>query len=222
MLTQEERNEIVQIFEKTGNITEVRRRAGHSRNTVKRIISNVSNKKVGRPANNSPAAVRRIKRFVEKEVRAGHKVTAKIIKENLKLDSSLRTIHTLLKENGITYEVTKRQLPLSRSQMVYRANFAKKHLDQKTNFCKWIFSDRKRFSFDGPDYLACYGTYNARLKRIKRQAGGGSVMALGAIFSNGNIKVNTFHGPLSKWVVQGGTASRTTAPFTLPRKLPTF
>ncbi|CAD5213805.1 unnamed protein product [Bursaphelenchus okinawaensis] len=189
MLTQKERGEIADCYKMTMSIKEVERRTGHSRNTVRRVIRNVPTKQVGRPEKIDAATFRRIRRFVEKEVRAGHKVTAKIIKENLNLGVTRRTINIALKKNGSTYEIVKRRLPLSPSHLVCRMNFAKKHLDLKTDFSKWIFTDEKKFSFDGPDNMASYGTPNARLKRIKRQMGGGSVMVLGAICSNGNIKI---------------------------------
>ncbi|CAD5218301.1 unnamed protein product [Bursaphelenchus okinawaensis] len=194
MLTQKERDQIADCYKMTMSIKEVERRTGHSRNTVRRVIRNVPTKQVGRPEKIDAATFRRIRRFVEKEVRAGHKVTAKIIKENLNLGVTRRTINIALKKNGITYEIVKRRLPLSPSHLVCRMNFAKKHLDLKTDFSKCIFTDEKKFSFDGPDNMASYGTPNARLKRIKRQMGGGSVMVLGAICSNGNIKIKVVNG----------------------------
>ena len=63
---------------------------------------------------------------------------------------------------------------------------------------KVIFSDEKRFTLNDPDNLGTYLYKNCenikKQSRTKRFNGGGVVMILGAISSNGNLKVKIIHG----------------------------
>lgn len=163
------------------------------RRTVGRILHNEtqSNGKVrGRPKKLSKRTRRLIRRHVEAEVRAGRRVTSLSIKEKLHLEFvSRETIQRTVKQDEILYRIAKKKLPLTAVQRQKRVNFARRHLLSGTDFSRWIFSDEKRFSLDGPDNFGSYGTDNVELSRIKRHMGGGGVMVLDAISSKGHLLI---------------------------------
>jgi hypothetical protein len=146
-------------------------------------------KLMGRPKKLSRRDQSRIKRHVVKEVNAGRRVTSRTIKQDLNLDVSRWTIQRSLKRNKVLYKLAKKKLPLTKSHRQTRLNFARRHLINRTDFSRWIFSDEKRFNLDGPDNMMSYGTENAQLERIKHQMGGGGIMILGAISSKGNLLI---------------------------------
>lgn len=192
MLTEEKKTEIRAQYTILKSYRKVAEKCKVDKDTVARIINGTNHKTgklMGRPKKLSRRDQSRIKRHVVKEVNAGRRVTSRTIKQDLNLDVSRWTIQRSLKRNKVLYKLAKKKLPLTKSHRQTRLNFARRHLINRTDFSRWIFSDEKRFNLDGPDNMMSYGTENAQLERIKHQMGGGGIMILGAISSKGNLLI---------------------------------
>lgn len=193
MLTEEKKVEIQAAYAILRSYSKVAAHCHVGRSTVWRVIKNVSRskgKRRGQPKKISKRTLRLIVRYIQTEIRAGHRVTSRSIKDGLNLGSVSRsTIRRTVRTVGILYKIAKKKLPITAKQRLNRINFARRHLLSGTDFSRWIFSDEKRFSMDGPDNLGSYCTGNAELNRIKRQMCGGGVMILGAISSKGHLLI---------------------------------
>ena len=99
---------------------------------------------------------------------------------------------------GFYYGFVKKQYRYTDNNYKERANFAENHIRNETDFMKVIFSDEKRFTLNSPDNLGTYFYQDSvninKQSRTKTFNGGGGVMILGAISSNGNLKVKIIHG----------------------------
>lgn len=96
-------------------------------------------------------------------------------------------------QHNVTFTIKKKKIELTPKHKEDRLSFAKQHVQQHTNFEKWIFSDEKRFSLDGPDNNGSFEILGTPSPiRSRRQQGGGAVMIFGAVASNGKLflKVN--------------------------------
>ena len=189
MLSDAKRAEIFDLYARDANITKVARDAGVDRKTVRKVLSGHKPMKPGRKRQLSDRQLNLMRRSIIKKVRGRHRVIAQIVKNDSKLDCSLRTIQRGLKSKSVTYENTPKKLPLTACHKQKRVAFATEHIGKKTNFKEWIFSDEKRFSMDGPDSFGSYGYGDVRLPRVKRQQVGGGVMTLGAICNNGKMLI---------------------------------
>ena len=85
----------------------------------------------------------------------------------------------------------KEKAPLSKHHKNASLDFAQKHLAECTNWRDVVFSDKKKFNFNGPDGYK-YFRHNLRQEPqifSKRQFGGGSVMVWGAIAAGGTTPI---------------------------------
>lgn len=195
MLSEEKKSEIRAEYAFLKSYAKVAKKCKVGTSSVERVVRN-ENRKLGKPLGRSlkinKRQIRQIKRHVTSEIHFNHRVTARSINISLDLNISIRSIQRVLKKNNMLYRIVKKKLPLTKIHRQNRINFARRHILAQTDFSKWIFSDEKRFSLDGPDNMGSYCTENAELNRIKRQLNGKSLTILGAISSKGNlfIKVN--------------------------------
>ena len=127
----------------------------------------------------------RIKRVCENLVENNERVTSQKIQKNCDLEVSIRTIQRTLKKMRYTYKKAKVELVLSRTHQEARVEVGRKWIRNRVDWSKVVFSDVKRFSFDGPDYLATYAREMEPVRKNRRQQGGGSVMMWGVLPSSG-------------------------------------
>lgn len=197
MLTEKEKKKIQFQYRKLKSYVKTAEKCKVSKNTVVRVIKNLdrkTGKKMGRPKKVHRRQLSMINKFVKVERKQGHRITGHIIEENFTLDCSNRTIRRALAKSNLSYKNVPKSLPLTDKHKQARLNFATQHVTDRTDFSLWIFTDEKRFSLDGPDSWGSWCTEGEDLERKKHQSGGGSIMILGAISSNGNltIKVSFF------------------------------
>lgn len=142
----------------------------------------------------TPREERLIKREIKRLQGSNQKVFASKIRTNCKIEAKVRTVERSLKALGLTYKRIPLQNPLRPHQIKRRAQLAEKWIEENLVSQNLVFTDEKRFSFDGPDnWFSWYDPYNPPT-RIKRQLGGGSVMVWGATLSTGEIIVQRVDG----------------------------
>lgn len=125
---------------------------------------------------------------------SGEKVTAKKVKEKCELDVSVRTVQRKLHEIGLKYAKIKKRITLTRKHKEARLESAKRWITNHVDFKKVIFTDEKRFKFDGPDGWCTWSRKGEPVILNKRQMGGGGVMVWGMVFPNGNLWLEWLKG----------------------------
>lgn len=112
----------------------------------------VIHKRTGRRKLLNPISSRQIIRHV-KEFGS----SASTIKTELCLKVGVRTIQRVLhKSNEMTYLKMKKKARISEAQIDQRIKFSITYQTWNTEWKRTIFSDEKRFNFDGPDGFAYY------------------------------------------------------------------
>ena len=162
-----------------------------SKSTVEYMLKTNSERKKKRWRKRSigKRTERRMKRTVTRLLTFGEKVTRKV-KEKCELDVNVRTVQRTLHRIGLKYAKAKKKITLTKKHKGPRLECAKKHVD----FKKVIFTDEKRFKFDGPDGWCTWSRRGEPVVLNKRQMGGGGVMVWGMIFANGNIWLEWLKG----------------------------
>jgi hypothetical protein len=159
MYSEEKRQEIRDIYSKLESIRKTAKEAHVSNDTVFRIIHNktsVKGKPLGRKNALDDTQRMLIKKFVISEIQQGKIVNSRIVENEFKYEVHRRTITRELNIMGFYYDFIEKELPLKKENCVSRLEFAKTHIHQSTNFKDDIFSDEKRFSYDGLDNMGSY------------------------------------------------------------------
>ena len=166
-----------------------------SKSTVECMLKTNSErkKKKGRKRSIGKRNERRMKRTVTRLLTSGEKVTAKKVKEKCELDVNVRTVQRTLHRIGLKYAKAKKKITLTKKHKGARLECARRWLTKHVDFKKVIFTDEKRFKFDGPDGWCTWSRRGEPVVLNKRQMGGG-VMVWGMIFANGNIRLEWLKG----------------------------
>ncbi len=81
--------------------------------------------------------------------------------------------------------------PLSAKNIEHRLRWAKEHMSWKDEWLSVVWSDEKKFNFDGPDGNSYYW-HDLRKEQIfskRRQQGGGSVMVWASFSGSGKSEI---------------------------------
>jgi hypothetical protein len=118
--------------------------------------------------------------LIKKKVRRlngiNEKVTASKIKKACDVDLSVRSIQRKLANLNFNYGNITKTIQLTKKHMIERVKFADHCIKDLKFIFKTVFSDEKRFCFDGPDnWCSWYDPFNLPV-RIKRQMKGGGIM----------------------------------------------
>ena len=167
-----------------------------SKSTVEYMLKTNSErkKKRGRKRSVGKRTERRMKRTVTRLLTSGEKVTARKVKEKCKLDVNVRTVQRTLHRIGLKYAKAKKKITLTKKHKGARLECAKRWLTKHVDFKKVIFTDEKRFKFDGPDGWCTWSRRGEPVVLNKRLMGGGGVMVWDMIFANGNIWLEWLKG----------------------------
>lgn len=136
----------------------------------------------------------RIKREIATLNLSKCRVTSKKIRDNLKINACLRTVQIHLKKAQYLYKKATKSIALTREHKEKRVLAITTWIQSNVNWSKVIFSDEKRFSFDGPDNWSSYVPKNKTLMRYRRPCGGGSVMVWMMLMPNGLLSYKIIDG----------------------------
>lgn len=105
-----------------------------------------------------------------------------------------------MKGLGLKYGKVPKRTPLQAQHKQKRFELAENWIVENLVTKKVVFTDEKRFSFDGPDnWFSWYDPFNPPA-RIKRHLGGGSVMVWGATLPSGELIVHRLDGKVNSTV----------------------
>ena len=110
-------------------------------------------KKRGRKRSIGKRIERRMKRTVTRLLTSGEKVTARKVKEKCELDVNVLTVQRTVHRIGLKYAKAKKKITLTKKHKGARLGCAKRWLTKHVYFKKVIFTDEKRFKFDGPRWM---------------------------------------------------------------------
>ena len=156
------------------------------------LKTNSERKKSGRKRSIGKRTEKRMKRTLTRLLTSGEKVTRKV-KEKREMDVNVGTVQRMLHRIGLKYAKAKKKITLIKKHKGARLECAKRWLTKHVDF-KVIFTDEKRFKFDGPDGWCIWSRRGEPVVLNKRQMGGGGVMVWGMIFANGNIWLEWLKG----------------------------
>ena len=149
-----------------------------------------------RPKVITPSMGRRLLRAVRKD----RTLSSAMLKVNLSLPVSSRSIRRFLNQNGFK-NIKRDRVPLITSKnKLLRFQFANRHKTWDQEWNSVVFSDEKKFNLDGPDGNQKFW-YDRSLKQkesySRRPSGGGGIMVWGAIAHNGKLKLQEVNGRMN-------------------------
>lgn len=179
-LSELEIGRIEQLLDDGVNVTNIAFKVERSRKCIQTYIKNRGKPKVvksGRKKILTPQDVRQINKLASNQV-----ITAGAIRKQLDLQCSDSTVLRALEANpNLKYKRMRRCQAMTTEQKKLRVEWCKRHIEEDTQWKRWVFSDEKKFNLDGPDGWAYYWHDTRKPERVfqKRQMGGGSVMVWG-------------------------------------------
>lgn len=167
------------------NYTKVARINNIAPNTVRNIVLDIKysqDKKRGPSKRLDRRNELEIKRKVTSLVKDGKQVTARRVLLECNLpDVSIRTIHRTLLSLKFLHKKVKKKIILTKVQRQLRVEMCKEWISNNHPWNKVIFTDEKKFNFDGADSFSSWTHENKDLVRNKRQQGGGGVQIYGML-----------------------------------------
>lgn len=127
----------------------------------------------------------RIKREISKLQNEKKKVFSRKIIQNCDLVVSQRTVQRYMKQRQFVYKNSSNEIVLSRQHKLERVRLISQWIHDCVIWENVVFSDEKRFSFDGPDNWKSYCPKGTKNIRQKRQCQGGGIMVWLMIMPNG-------------------------------------
>lgn len=154
-------------------------------------------KEPGRPIKDTRKRNKVIKEAVRKLKLKGERVTARKIRNNTRLDTSLSTIRRDLSSSNYQYKNIQRKIILSTTNKENRMAIATSWINDAIDFKNCIFSDEKIFRLDGPTNLLSWQKDNEKCSRNMRVARGGGIMVHGCIGNSGYLRIEKIDGNLN-------------------------
>ena len=125
------------------------------------------------------------------------KVNSSKLKTDCSLNMSVRTIQRHMKRSGFIYRKVKSQIVLSKRHKEERMKIITQWISSNHKLENTIFTDEKRFSFDGSDDWRTCTKDSECLVRQKRQCQGGGLMVWLMAFPNGLLSFKIIKGKLN-------------------------
>lgn len=190
-LNEKEKGKIEILASQDVTMTAIADQIGRSRGVVTSFTKNPelygTFKHLGRPKKLSQRVRRRIC-----ELASNKSISAAQIKDELKLDVSVRTISRILRSSeNLTYKKMLCKPPLTPAHKKARWDFGNEHMERGQKWFDIIWSDEKKFNLDGPDGWSYYWHDLRKEERIfsRRIQGGGSVMIWGAFCGTRKLEI---------------------------------
>lgn len=139
--------------------------------------------------------VRRIKSYIEDNIKYGMKTTSTLIKSNFNLNVSKSTVCRNLKYLNYKYGRLKPQITLGQKYRTKRINASRWYIQKNVNWNNVVFSDEKRFNLNGCDSFSTWAYKKNYTKNIKSILKSPGVMVWGMVLPNEifSYKVMTDH-----------------------------
>lgn len=192
-----------QLYFKDKNYRQVASKLALDHSTVRHIVRNDyerPKKKRGTKKIISSREKTKIKLEVKRLQSNDEHVFAHKIKDKCNIKASIRTLQRAMSELGFEYKKVQRNPPLTSQHKKQRVEFAREWIGDNVLNKNVVFTDEKRFSFDGPDnWFSWYDSFDPP-QRIKRHLGGGSVMVWGMTLPTGEIYVTRLVGKVDSTV----------------------
>jgi DDE superfamily endonuclease/Tc3 transposase len=213
-LTDKEKGGIAALFDKQTSKKEIARSIKRSPKAVRNYLKNPNSvsctKRTGRPPILSPRDIRRAFHLA-----CVDGLTAGKISSLLSVPCNRSTVTRALHATENASYIKRKSAPyLVERHKVARLAFAQDRVREKCNWDNVLFSDEKKFNFDGPDGCQYYWAD----KRIepqtysKRVGGGGSVMVWGGMCRYGTTKLCFLEGKQNSFAYSN-TLESTLIPF---------
>lgn len=190
-------NKVRQLYGVHKNYRKVAKLLKMSHTTVMYMIKNnydCLKKKTGPKKKINSREKTKIKKEARRLRGLNQRVSARKIKANCDISTSLRTVQRTISTLGFNYGKIQKKLPLTAKHKKLRIQLARKWIAQNIVNKNLVFSDEKKFKFDGPDnWCSWYDPFDP-LPRIKRQMGGGGIMVWGMTLPSGEIYVRKLEG----------------------------
>lgn len=203
ILNYQERKKILDMKEKGWKPAKISRTLQLKPSTVNNVIyrrkkatkrQKCMPKKSGRPNKLKESDSRRIIDTVAVLQARNIKVTAKKVIDATKLNISVSLMRKELIRLGLKYLPLSRKIVLNQSHVTGRLEFCKYYFENQVDFKKIIFTDEKKFKYDGPDNQQCWQFPGNRVPNNRRRQGGLGIMMLGMIGFDGLFQLIEVNG----------------------------
>lgn len=198
--TNEARKKYIQSLRDEGkSVVEISKIIGISKWNIYKILKPTYQKTgnaVGRPSLITGKVKKVVREAIRRIKKIPERVTSYKILSQTKLNLSERTIRRALSVCNYQYKNLPKKIQLNDVQKENRKLVVKEWIAQGINFKKIIFSDEKKFNFDGPDHYMSWCSKNEKSIRNKRVCGGGGLMVHGILSSEGYIRITRVDGTI--------------------------
>lgn len=176
---------------------EIARMMNRSRSCITKCLKRVDNppqeiKKIGRPTKVTSRVMRRVKRSLKLHRSL---TTRQLIAQN-SLQMSKSTLIRALNQRGCRWRRMKRRPAWKLRHITTRLEFARLHMTWGDRWRNVIFTDEKKFNFDGPDGYKYFwhGLGSAYEHYSKRVGGGKSLMIWCGFGYGGKLELQILRG----------------------------
>jgi hypothetical protein len=125
------------------------------------------------------------------------RITSTNIFKKAHVNVSARTVQRFLKNEGLKYLNSKKEIRFTEAHKAARLEICKKWLIEGVASKNIIFTDEKRFNLDGPDNQMSWQRQKKRRMKQMRQQGGGGIMIWGMLLPSGELAYTEVRGTIN-------------------------
>ena len=195
-LNLEEIGKIKALRKEDFKVRQIAKKIGRSHQVIINFLRNKDNYGKNYKGRTKKATTEKERRLILRKA-SNSALTARQIKSAVGTSASLRTVQRVIKNcRHLKRLKMKRKPALKANHRSQRLQFAKDHMSWTKEWQKVIFTDEKKFNFDGPDGFSYYFHDLRKEETIlsRRRKDSGSTMVWGAISSKGVIDLVILEG----------------------------